>query len=83
MQVYCVNGSPSLPVTIEYTIFIYKFDYSNPATFPTSQVKDDLGRFLESMMSKSGKLRSLIRELRSKYSSDSAATQPLILCSSG
>ena len=33
------------------------------------------------MMSKSGKLRSLVRELRSKYSSDTAATQPLILCS--
>ena len=42
------------------------------------QVRDDLKRFLESMMSKSGKLRSLVRELRSRYSKDVAAQQPLI-----
>lgn len=42
------------------------------------QVRDDLKRFLESMMSKSGKLRSLVRELRSSYSKDVAAQQPLI-----
>ena len=37
------------------------------------QVRDDLKRFLESMMAKSGKLRSLIRELRKGYSKDVAA----------
>ena len=42
------------------------------------QVRDDLKRFLESMMSKSGKLRSLVRKLRSSYSKDVAAQQPLI-----
>ena len=43
------------------------------------QVRDDLKRFLESMMSKSGKLRSLARDLRKSYSQDAAAMQPLWL----
>ena len=43
------------------------------------QVRDDLKRFLESMMAKSGKLRSLIRELRNSYSKDIAAMQFLFL----
>lgn len=38
-------------------------------------MRDDLKRFLESMMAKSGKLRALIRELRTAYSGDVAATQ--------
>lgn len=36
-------------------------------------MKDDLKRFMESAMGKSGKLRSLIRDLRKDYSSDEAA----------
>jgi hypothetical protein len=43
------------------------------------QVRDDLKRFLDSMMSKSGKLRSLIRELRNSYSKGVAAMQFLFL----
>lgn len=39
------------------------------------KVRDDLKRFLDSMMSKSGKLRKLVSELNKHYSGDPAAKQ--------
>ena len=42
-------------------------------------MRDDLKRYMDSLMNKSGKLRSLIRELREKYAGDAAATQFLCL----
>ena len=56
-----------------------KFVETHVQCFPTPHVKvrDDLKRFLDSMMSKSGKLRSLIRELRTSYVGDDSAMQTL------
>lgn len=41
------------------------------------KVRDDLKRFLDSMMSKSGKLRKLVSELFKSYAGDPAAKQRL------
>ena len=53
--------------------------FFHPHHTPLSvQVRDDLKRFLDSLMSKSGKLRSLIRELRTSYADDDAAQKSLV-----
>ena len=73
----CVHGMTKTIISYESQWITVDLCIDWFPTFYIHQVRDDLKRFLDSMMSKSGKLRALVKELGDKYSKDSAAGQPL------